>query len=90
MLPRIGREELCLSAVDPSTELLSLAEAAELLGISTAWAQELVDRELLGPARADGRVQRVDVVAYERRRQQRLVAVARVTEADLASGVDYR
>jgi hypothetical protein len=77
-------------ASDPIPDRLAVADAAELLGVSTATARQLVDRGLLGPTRADGRVARVDVLAYQRRRQERLAAVAAITEADQASGLPYR
>lgn len=71
-------------------DTLAVSDAAEVLGVSTSSAQQLVDRGLLGPTRADGRIARVGVLAYQSRRQERLGAVAAITEADQASGLPYR
>jgi hypothetical protein len=77
-------------ATDPTSDAMTLVEAVELLGVSDAFAQQLVDGELLGPVDPSGRLARADVLAYERRRHQRLAAVADVTAADAAAGVPYR
>jgi hypothetical protein len=76
-------------ATDPTTNAATLAEASEVLAVSTAFAQRLLDQALFGPPRTDGRIARADVIAYERRRRARLGAVAAITKADLASGVAY-
>lgn len=57
---------------------------------SVTFAQQLVDRNLLGPVGRSECLDRADVSAYERRRQERLAAVADVTAADVAAGVPYR
>jgi hypothetical protein len=75
--------------MDSTPDTLTLAEAAELLGVSVAFAQQLVDRDLLGPVDSSGRLAQVEVLAYEQRREERLTAVAEVTEADGASGVPH-
>ena len=76
-------------ATDSTSDTVTVAEAAELLGVSEAFAQQLVDRHLLGPIDSE-RLARVEVMAYERRREAGLTAVAEVTAADAAAGVPYR
>jgi hypothetical protein len=77
-------------ATDSTSDTVTLAEAAERLGVSEAFAQQLIDRNLLGPVDSSGHLAQAEVVAYEQRREERLAAVAEVTAADDAAGVPYR
>lgn len=77
-------------ATDSTSDTVTLAEAADLLGVSVAFAQQLVDRNLLGPVDSSGHLARVEVLAYEQRREGRLTAGAEVTAADVTAGVPYR
>lgn len=67
-----------------------LTEAADLLGVSEAFAQQLVERKLLGPVDSQGRLAQLELLAYAQRREERLAAVVDVTAADAPSGVPYR
>lgn len=76
--------------MDSTPDTLTLAEAADLLGVSEAFAQQLVDRDLLGPVDSSGRLAQVEALAYEQHREERLTAVAEMAAADAAAGVPYR
>ncbi len=76
--------------MDSTPDTLTLAEAADLLGVSVAFAQQLVDRNLLGPVDSSGHLAQAEVLAYEQRREERLAAGAEVTAADVTAGVPYR
>lgn len=67
-----------------------VVDRPESLGVSESFAQQLVDRSVLGPVDSSGRLARADSLAYEQRRKERLAAVAEVTAADVTAGVRYR
>ena len=71
---------------------LTTQQAAELLGLSRTFVVRLIDEGKLPAYRAGThrRVRASDAVAYARRRTERLAAVDRIAEADVAVGVSYR
>ena len=71
---------------------LTTQEAANVLGISRTYLVRLIDQgaitaHLVGTHR---RVRVADVLAYQARRDDRLRAVASVTDEDAAAGIPYR
>jgi hypothetical protein len=84
-----GRTVADMATASPP-DPVTLDEAAELLGVSEAFASRLVDRHLFGLAGPSGIINRAAVLAYDERRRARLAAVADVTAADIAAGVPYR
>ena len=71
---------------------LTTAEAGELLGLSRTFVVRLIDDGVI-PAHFAGthrRVRTSDVLAYARRRQERLDAVADIAHVDAALGIPYR
>ena len=71
---------------------LTTAEAGELLGLSRTFVVRLIDDGVI-PAHHAGthrRVRTSDVLAYARRRQDRLDAVAEITRVDVALGIPHR
>ena len=70
---------------------LTTAQAGELLGLSRTFVVRLIDDGII-PAHYAGthrRVRTSDVLAYGRRRQDRLDAVAAIAHGDAALGIPY-
>ena len=75
----------------PADAELTTQQAADLLGISRAYVVRLVDQGDL-PAHLVGSHRRLlaaNVLTYRQKRQDRLDAVASITDADLELGVRY-
>ena len=75
----------------PADAELTTQQAADLLGISRTYVVRLVDQgdlaaHLVGTHR---RLLAADVLAYRQMRQDRLDAVAAITDADLEADVQY-
>ena len=75
----------------PADAELTTQQAADLLGISRTYVVRLVDQgdlaaHLVGTHR---RLLAADVLTYRQKRQDRLDAVATITDADLELGVQY-
>lgn len=77
--------------VIPDNADLTTQQAADLLGLSRTFLMRLLDQGTI-PAHTVGSHRRVragDVVAYQRRREQRLAALDELIAADEAVGLTY-